>query len=50
MVRSRNIRKQGNDILTLRLEQIPKDHWSVPDWIDMDLFYESAELLKEKGV
>ncbi|BCR89778.1 glycosyltransferase family 15 protein [Aspergillus chevalieri] len=31
-------------------EQIPKDHWSVPDWIDMDLFYESAELLKEKGI
>ncbi|OJK04940.1 hypothetical protein ASPACDRAFT_74468 [Aspergillus aculeatus ATCC 16872] len=31
-------------------EQVPKEHWEVPEWIDMDLFRESAQLLKEKGI
>ncbi len=29
---------------------IPKDHWSTPSWIDMDLFEESAKILKENNV
>ncbi|KAI9712446.1 MAG: hypothetical protein M1820_001659 [Bogoriella megaspora] len=31
-------------------EQIPKEHWEVPSWINMDLFEESANLLQESDV
>jgi mannosyltransferase len=31
-------------------EQVPKEHWDVPDWISMDLFHESAEILKENNI
>lgn len=37
-------------ILTIYSEEIPKEHWSVPDWINMDTFHESAEMLKQKGI
>ena len=37
-------------ILTLRPpEIIPKEHWDVPQWINMPLFAESAAMLKEQG-
>jgi mannosyltransferase len=29
---------------------IPKDHWSIPSWIDTDLFQESAKILQENKV
>lgn len=31
-------------------ELIPKEHWAVPSWINNDLFTESAQILKEKGI
>lgn len=31
-------------------EQVPKEHWDVPDWINMDLFRESAKILKENDI
>ncbi|KAI9041779.1 glycosyltransferase family 15 protein [Aspergillus affinis] len=31
-------------------EQVPKEHWDMPDFINKDLFRESAEMLKEKGI
>ncbi|KAL9062918.1 MAG: hypothetical protein Q9157_008539 [Trypethelium eluteriae] len=34
----------------VRYEQIPKEHWEVPSWINMDLFEESANILKEQDV
>jgi mannosyltransferase len=37
-------------LLTAAIEQVPKEHWDVPDWINMDLFAESAQLLKENGI
>jgi len=36
--------------LTLVTEQVPKEHWDVPDWINMDLFRESAKILKENDI
>ncbi|OXV07039.1 hypothetical protein Egran_05195 [Elaphomyces granulatus] len=33
-----------------RYEQVPKEHWDVPEWISMDLFHESAEILKESNI
>lgn len=32
------------------IEVIPKEHWEVPSWINMDLFHESAQILKEQDV
>ncbi|KAI9652984.1 MAG: hypothetical protein M1821_007737 [Bathelium mastoideum] len=34
----------------VRYELIPKEHWEVPSWINMDLFEESANLLQEQDV
>ena len=34
----------------VRYELIPKEHWEVPSWINMDLFEESANMLKEQDV
>lgn len=31
-------------------EQVPAEHWDVPEWIDRELMEESAKLLKENGV
>ncbi|TKA78102.1 hypothetical protein B0A49_07002 [Cryomyces minteri] len=31
-------------------EIVPKEHWDVPSWINMDLFTESANVLKEQEV
>lgn len=31
-------------------EVLPKEHWDVPPWINMDLYEESAGILKEKNV
>lgn len=31
-------------------ELIPKEHWAVPSWVNQDLFAESAQILKEKGI
>jgi mannosyltransferase len=36
--------------LTDSAEQVPKEHWDVPEWISMDLFHESAEILKESKI
>ncbi|KAK4646297.1 putative mannosyltransferase ktr4 [Podospora pseudocomata] len=33
-----------------RYELIPKEHWAVPEWINMDLYKESTQILKEKKV
>lgn len=37
-------------ILITPIELIPKEHWDVPEWINMDLFEESAKMLDEKGI
>jgi len=29
---------------------VPKEHWDVPSWINMDLFEESAKILKENDI
>ena len=29
---------------------VPKEHWEVPSWINMDLFDESAKILKENDI
>ncbi|KAK8186965.1 glycolipid 2-alpha-mannosyltransferase-domain-containing protein [Phyllosticta capitalensis] len=34
----------------VRYELVPKEHWDVPAWINMDLFQESAQVLKEQDV
>ncbi|KAK7545128.1 glycosyl transferase [Phyllosticta citribraziliensis] len=34
----------------VRYELVPKEHWEVPAWINMDLFQESAQVLKEQDV
>lgn len=34
----------------IRYEIIPKEHWEIPSWIDLDLMRESADILKEKDV
>lgn len=31
-------------------ELVPKEHWAVPSWIDMDLFKESAQLLEDQDI
>ncbi|KAJ5319008.1 hypothetical protein N7541_006628 [Penicillium brevicompactum] len=31
-------------------ELVPKEHWEVPDWINMELFYESAKVLEEQDI
>ncbi|KAL2001495.1 hypothetical protein VTN02DRAFT_1677 [Thermoascus thermophilus] len=31
-------------------EQVPKEHWDMPDWINKELFEESARILKENGI
>ncbi|OJI85506.1 hypothetical protein ASPTUDRAFT_120236 [Aspergillus tubingensis CBS 134.48] len=31
-------------------ELVPKEHWEVPEWINWDLFKESAQILKEKNI
>jgi mannosyltransferase len=36
-------------LLTL-LEQIPKEHWEIPAWINEELFQESAKILKENDI
>jgi mannosyltransferase len=36
--------------LTLKQEVIPKEHWDIPTWINMDLFDESARILQEQDV
>jgi len=33
-----------------RYELIPKEHWEVPSWINMDLYKESTAIMKQKGV
>ncbi|TPX09634.1 uncharacterized protein E0L32_009107 [Thyridium curvatum] len=33
-----------------RYELIPKEHWEVPSWINMDLFKESVQILKENDI
>ncbi|KAL4918393.1 glycolipid 2-alpha-mannosyltransferase-domain-containing protein [Aspergillus aurantiobrunneus] len=43
-------RTQAETKAKCQYEQVPKEHWDVPNWIDMDLFKESAELLKEQGL
>ena len=32
------------------IELVPKEHWEVPDWINMDLFRESAQMLEEQNI
>ncbi|KAF2111312.1 alpha-1,2 mannosyltransferase KTR1 [Lophiotrema nucula] len=34
----------------VRYELVPKEHWEIPSWINMDLFDESVNLLDQKGV
>jgi mannosyltransferase len=36
--------------LMVLAEQVPGEHWDVPDWINMELFKESAAILMEKDV
>lgn len=36
--------------LTFVTELVPKEHWEVPDWINMELFYESAKVLEEQDI
>ncbi|KAL4987916.1 glycolipid 2-alpha-mannosyltransferase-domain-containing protein [Aspergillus falconensis] len=43
-------RTQAETKAKCQYELIPKEHWEVPSFIDMNLFKESAELLKEKGL
>jgi mannosyltransferase len=33
-----------------RYEQIPDEHWAMPNWIDDQIYEESAKVLKENGV
>ncbi|KAK6609328.1 glycolipid 2-alpha-mannosyltransferase [Botrytis cinerea] len=33
-----------------RYEEIPKEHWEMPSWIDPELFEESAKILKENDI
>ncbi|KAK3373803.1 glycosyltransferase family 15 protein [Lasiosphaeria ovina] len=33
-----------------RYELIPAEHWDVPEWIDMNLYKESAQILKDQEV
>lgn len=37
-------------LLTALTELIPKEHWAVPQWINSDLFDESANILDEQEV
>ncbi|KAJ5673201.1 CAZyme family GT15 [Penicillium longicatenatum] len=34
----------------VQYELVPKEHWEVPDWINMDLFRESAQMLEEQNI
>ena len=38
------------DVADPYLEVVPKEHWGTPDWINMDLFQESAKMLQEEDV
>lgn len=37
-------------MLTLVAEEVPKEHWEVPAWINNDLFLESVQVLTEQNV
>ncbi|KAK2748529.1 hypothetical protein FQN57_000663 [Myotisia sp. PD_48] len=43
-------RTQAETNAKCNYELVPKEHWDVPEWINDDLFQESAKLLKENGV
>jgi mannosyltransferase len=34
----------------VRYELVPKEHWAIPSWINMDLYHESVSLLREQKV
>lgn len=36
--------------LTFIAELVPKEHWDVPEWINMPLFHESAKVLEEQNI
>lgn len=42
--------EQEEPYLTLHAELVPKEHWDVPEWINMPLFYESAKVLEEQDI
>ncbi|EEP79100.1 hypothetical protein UREG_03946 [Uncinocarpus reesii 1704] len=43
-------RTQAETKAKCNYELVPKEHWDVPNWINMDLYKESVALLKDKGV
>ncbi|OAX78327.1 hypothetical protein ACJ72_07366 [Emergomyces africanus] len=43
-------RTQAETKAKCNYELIPKEHWDVPDFINMDLYEESSKILKEKNI
>ncbi|KAI1982393.1 putative mannosyltransferase ktr4 [Ophidiomyces ophidiicola] len=43
-------RTQAETKAKCNYELVPKEHWDAPDWISMDLYSASVDLLKEKNV
>ncbi|KAJ5831838.1 hypothetical protein N7474_000149 [Penicillium riverlandense] len=43
-------RTQAETKARCQFELVPEEHWKVPEWISMDIFKESAELLKEQNI
>ncbi|KAK2782031.1 hypothetical protein FQN53_000207 [Emmonsiellopsis sp. PD_33] len=43
-------RTQAETKAKCNYELIPKEHWDVPDFINMDIYEESSNILKEQGI
>ena len=41
---------QANTKAECRYEIIPKEHWEIPSWINLDLMEESAKILEEQNI
>ncbi|KXT13371.1 hypothetical protein AC579_2948 [Pseudocercospora musae] len=41
---------RANTKAEVRFEEIPKEHWEIPSWINLDLMEESAAMLEEKKI
>lgn len=41
---------EGGSLTHFVTEVIPKEHWDVPSWINMDLFDESVKILEENDI